>query len=161
ALQWQEKRPEAEACYRKAIELKPDYAEAHYNLGNSLAQQGDLSAAEACYRKALELRPDLAEPHCNLGQVRRRQERFTEALPCLRRGDELRSEYPNWPYPSAKWVQSCERLSRLEHKLPLLLSGKERPADAADGLALGDFCRGRKGCYAAAARFYAGAFAEQ
>ena len=29
---------EAIACYRRALELKPDYAEAHNNLGNCLAR---------------------------------------------------------------------------------------------------------------------------
>jgi serine/threonine protein kinase len=161
-LHTQGKRPEGVACYRKALELKPDYAEAHYNLGNALAQQGDLSGAEACFRKAVEFKPDWPEQLCNLGLVLLWQERFTEALPFLRRGHELGSKSPNWPYPSPRWVQGCERLSRLEDKLPLLLSGKVRPADAADRLALADYCASpHKRCYAAAARFYADAFAEQ
>ena len=32
----------------KAIEIKPNYSEAHYNLGNALREQGDLTAAIAC-----------------------------------------------------------------------------------------------------------------
>jgi len=32
---------EAELSYRKAIELKPDYAEAHLNLGNVLNEIGN------------------------------------------------------------------------------------------------------------------------
>ena len=53
--------PEAVACYRRALELKPDYAEAHNNLGNALKDQGKLDEAVACYRRALELKPDYAE----------------------------------------------------------------------------------------------------
>ena len=55
----------AESC-REAIALKPDYAEAHYNLGNSL-QELDRLDAEESYQIAL--RPDLAEAHSNLGIV--------------------------------------------------------------------------------------------
>ena len=33
---------EAEVSYRKAIELKPDYAEAHSNLGNTLKEHGQI-----------------------------------------------------------------------------------------------------------------------
>ena len=43
---------EAVACYRRALELKPDYAEAHNNLGNALKDQGKPDEAVACYRRA-------------------------------------------------------------------------------------------------------------
>ncbi len=36
----QGKLDEAVACYRRALELKPDYAEAHYNLGIVFKDQG-------------------------------------------------------------------------------------------------------------------------
>jgi tetratricopeptide (TPR) repeat protein len=49
------------------LELKPDYAEAHYNLANLLKEQGYPDEAIASYRRALELKPDLAEAHNNLG----------------------------------------------------------------------------------------------
>ena len=62
----QGKLDEAVACYRRALELKPDFAEAHSNLGNALKDQGKLDEAIACYRRALELKPDYAEAHSNL-----------------------------------------------------------------------------------------------
>ena len=34
-LKDQGKLDEAVACYRRALELKPDFAEAHNNLGNA------------------------------------------------------------------------------------------------------------------------------
>ena len=49
---------EAIAQYRKALEIKPDYAEAHSNLGFALAGRGQFEAAIAHYRKALEIKPD-------------------------------------------------------------------------------------------------------
>ena len=49
------------------MELKPDYAEAHNNLGNAFKDRGKLDEAAACYRRALELKPDYAEAHSNLG----------------------------------------------------------------------------------------------
>ena len=62
----QGKLDEAVACCRRALELKPDFAEAHSNLGNALQDQGKLDEAVACYRRALELKPDFAEAHSNL-----------------------------------------------------------------------------------------------
>ena len=63
------KLKEAEVSTRKAIELNPDYAEAHSNLGNILKNLGKLKEAELLYRKAIELKPDIAEAHSNLGNV--------------------------------------------------------------------------------------------
>ena len=63
----QGKLDEAVAEYRAAIRLKPDYAEAHYNLGIALTDQGKLDEAVAEYRAAIRLQPDYAEAHYNLG----------------------------------------------------------------------------------------------
>ena len=68
---------EAEKSYKKAIELKPDYAEAHYNLGVTLQNNlgvtlqnlGRLDEAEKSYKKAIELKPDFPEAHNNLGNT--------------------------------------------------------------------------------------------
>jgi Flp pilus assembly protein TadD len=43
------------AQYRKALEIKPDYAEPHNNLGIVLAGRGEVEEAIAHYRKALDL----------------------------------------------------------------------------------------------------------
>ena len=45
-LQGLAKSEEAELSYRKAIEIKPDYADAHYNLGNILKDLGKLQEAD-------------------------------------------------------------------------------------------------------------------
>ena len=84
---------EAVACYRRALELKPDFAEAHNNLGNTFKGQGRLDEAVACYRRALELKPDFAEVHDNLGGVLTEQGKLDEAVACYRRALELRPEY--------------------------------------------------------------------
>ncbi len=41
------------AAYHKALELTPDYTDAHYNLGIALKGQAKLDEAVAAYRKAL------------------------------------------------------------------------------------------------------------
>ena len=63
------KSQEAEISYRKAIEIKPDYAEAHSNLGNILRNLGKLEEAEISTRKAIEIKPDFAEAHLNLESI--------------------------------------------------------------------------------------------
>ena len=47
------KLKEAESSYRKAIKIKPDYAEAQYNLGNLLSNFGKLKEAESSFLKVI------------------------------------------------------------------------------------------------------------
>ena len=44
--------------YNKAIELKPDYADAYINRGNARSASGDPAGAIADYTKVIELQPD-------------------------------------------------------------------------------------------------------
>lgn len=54
--------------YKTALEITPDYWEAHYNLGNVLHEVGDLDAAVASYQRSLELNRD-CDTYLNLGNV--------------------------------------------------------------------------------------------
>tara|TARA_B100000214_G_scaffold111141_1_gene78492 strand:- start:615 stop:1691 length:1077 start_codon:yes stop_codon:yes gene_type:complete len=63
------KLEEAEKYFRKAIELKPDFAEANYNMGIILKDLGKLRIAELSYRKAIEIKPNYAEAHYSLGII--------------------------------------------------------------------------------------------
>jgi CHAT domain-containing protein/Flp pilus assembly protein TadD len=60
---------EAIAAYRRAIQLDPNLAVAHNNLGTALAQQGRLQEAEDAYRRAIQLDANLASAYNNLGEV--------------------------------------------------------------------------------------------
>jgi tetratricopeptide (TPR) repeat protein len=61
---------EAIAHYRKAVELKPGFAEAHFNLGVALADRGQVEEAIAHYQKALEIKPDFVDARRNLEALR-------------------------------------------------------------------------------------------
>jgi Flp pilus assembly protein TadD len=151
---------EAEKELRKTLQLKPDLADAHYNLGLVYQEQNRLSAAESEYREVIKLNPADPEGRCNLGLVLQNQGRFAEALEHLRLGHKLGSKRPGWPYPSAQWVQNCERLVELNDKLPEILSGQRKPANIAERVTLASVCQLKKR-YGAAARFYDEAFAEK
>jgi len=45
-------------CFSRAIELKPDFADAHYNLGLALVEMGRLEEAAAPFARAADLAPD-------------------------------------------------------------------------------------------------------
>ena len=75
---------EAEAAYRKAIDLDPNFATAHLNLGNLLQKQGRNTDAEEAFRAALALRPDYGKAWNGLGQVLQHQGRLQDALGAFR-----------------------------------------------------------------------------
>lgn len=66
ALQAKGQLDTATTHYRRAMEIRPDYAPAHNNLGVVLRAQGKLDEAISAYRQALAERPDYAEVHSNL-----------------------------------------------------------------------------------------------
>lgn len=71
---------QAKEAYRRAVELDPEQADAHVNLGRLLHESGDALGAEAHYRRALELRPDDATAAFNLGVALEDQKRDAEAV---------------------------------------------------------------------------------
>jgi tetratricopeptide (TPR) repeat protein len=60
---------QAIAQYEKTIELRPDYAEAYYDLGNCHLQQGNPEKAVKQYEEALKLSPHLVEARNNLATI--------------------------------------------------------------------------------------------
>lgn len=64
-----EKERDAEAAYRRAIELDPALAAAHTNLGNLMHRQGHRGEARESYEKALALDPEQPEARYNLANL--------------------------------------------------------------------------------------------
>ena len=71
---------EAMECHKKAIQLNPKNAEAHYNLGNILLSQNKLKQAISEYEKAVSIKPKYAKANINLAVALARENRFDEAI---------------------------------------------------------------------------------
>ncbi|MFQ5435683.1 MAG: tetratricopeptide repeat protein, partial [Anaerolineae bacterium] len=74
--------------YRRAIDLAPDFADAHFNRGTALRAQGDLAAARDAFATVLRLQPDDAAACSNLGTIYKDQGQVEEAVAWYRRAIE-------------------------------------------------------------------------
>jgi protein O-GlcNAc transferase len=77
----------------RALSIRPDYAEAHNNLGNAFKSHGDLVEAIAHYKRALGLKPDFAEVHNNLGTALKAQGELVRAVASYERALALKPDY--------------------------------------------------------------------
>jgi DNA-binding transcriptional MerR regulator len=75
---------QAREAYEHALELDPDLADAHVNLGRLLHVAGERGRAEPHYREAVKLDPDDPTPHFNLGVLLEEQGRRDEAVHAYR-----------------------------------------------------------------------------
>ena len=87
------KLQEAKVSLHKAIELKPDFAESHFNLGNILKDLGKLQEAEESYRKAIELNSDFTNAHSNLGTILKDLGKLQEAEESYRKAIQLNPDF--------------------------------------------------------------------
>jgi tetratricopeptide (TPR) repeat protein len=89
---------EAISHYKRAIELRPDYIQAHNNLGGALLNKGNTSEAISHYKKAIELQPDYFQAHNNLGNALLNKGNTSEAISHYKRAIELRPDYADAHY---------------------------------------------------------------
>ncbi len=71
---------EAIARYRKALEIDPDYADAHNNLGSALFRAGRVDEAIPHFEDALRINPGDAKAHNNLATALAQKGRVAEAV---------------------------------------------------------------------------------
>lgn len=79
--------------FSKALQIKPDFAEAHNNMGVAMEKQGNFSEAARHYREALRIKYDYAEAHNNLGVVLAKQGNFSEAIKHYLKALQTSSKY--------------------------------------------------------------------
>jgi len=83
---------------QKSVQLAPQDAEAHYNLGNTLKELGRLDEAEASYTQAIALKPDYAKARSNLGATLQELGRFEEAEASYSQAIAVKPDYAEARY---------------------------------------------------------------
>ncbi len=108
----------AEAEYRTAIRIEPDFIPARVNLAMLCDMQGRKGEAEALFREVVELDANMAEAHYSLGLLLAEDEsRMEEAVESLRRAAELSPENARIHYNFGLALQKLQRWAESEEPL--------------------------------------------
>jgi len=84
---------DAVACFCRALQVEPTYADAHVNLGSALQDRAQVAEAVASYRRALEIEPEDARAHVNLGNALQDLGQLQQAAASYRRALEVRPDF--------------------------------------------------------------------
>ena len=84
---------EAISQYREALGMKPDDADARYDLANALCRKGVWDEAIGEYQAELQLKPDDPEGHNNLGVALFRKGNLNEAIGQFQEALRLKPDY--------------------------------------------------------------------
>jgi predicted O-linked N-acetylglucosamine transferase (SPINDLY family) len=84
---------EAIESFDKAIQYKPDFAEAYYNKGVLLQSAKDDVAATSYFKKAISINPDYAEAYANLGNIWEQAEELDLALESYSKAIDINGNY--------------------------------------------------------------------
>ena len=84
---------DAEAAYRKVLDIDPDHADAHHLMGVLAFHTARYDMAVDHHGKALALLPDFADAHANLGNALRALGRLDDAVASYRRAIRLKPEH--------------------------------------------------------------------
>ena len=83
----------AAACYRKLLEIDPNWVTAQNHLGYIAMAQGRFDEAEDHFRTYGFVAPDQANPHDSMGELYTLTGRYEEAAEEFRRALEIRSDF--------------------------------------------------------------------
>ena len=76
-------------CYKKAIRIKPDYADLYNNMAAALKEKGDLEAAIDSCKEALKIKPYYAEAYINMGNTLQEKGDLDAAIDCYKKALKL------------------------------------------------------------------------
>jgi tetratricopeptide (TPR) repeat protein len=138
---------EAIAHYEQALRIEPDFAEAHYNLGDALARLGKVPDAIGHFEQALRLKLDYAEAYNSLGNLLATEGRTAEAIEQFQKALAVKPDYAKARYNLAdiltahgRWDEAMEQYQQelkqmpdstyVHYQLGLLLQGQGKFAPA-------------------------------
>lgn len=136
ALQGQGRFEEALGYYRRALEVKPDHANAHFNMGIIAHRRGDEDEAARRYERAIEADAGHGRAHMNLAALLLSRAEPERAIEHCRAAVEAR---PDLSGPHLTWGRALTALGeRDEALLHFRVAARLDPDDPRLHVALGD-----------------------
>jgi Flp pilus assembly protein TadD len=126
------KREQAVDHLRKALQLKPDFADAQNNLGAGLAQMGDQQGAEMAFRTALTIDPYNAETRANLGRLLAGKGDWKQAAFHLQKAVQLDSTDANAHMAYTVVLLQMHRLPEAESEAKAAVKANPKSSQAED-----------------------------
>jgi len=130
------RRAEAEAAYRRALEIYPDYAQMHFNLGRLLLDGGDGAGAVEHLSRAARLSPSNPRPYKSLAPLLERMGRRDEALAAYEAGTRLDPGDAGLRFNHGRALLASDRPAEAEQVLAALARDHPQAVPARLGLAL-------------------------
>jgi Tfp pilus assembly protein PilF len=130
ALNARKQHQKALESFDLAIQLQPDFFEAHGNRGAMLAALGRHHDAIQSYRTALAIKSDFADAHCNIGSALTHLQRYDEALASLDRALALRPDYPDALYNRGNALKALKRYEEALESYDRAIALQPNHADA-------------------------------
>ncbi|HUB67446.1 MAG TPA: tetratricopeptide repeat protein [Candidatus Methylacidiphilales bacterium] len=101
-----------ETLWRDVLVKNPGCWMADDNLGDILAQKGDMAGAAALFQKALDLNPNYAEAHNNVGVILAQKGQMAEAMAHFQKALELNPNSADAHYDLGKAFMQQGQLDR-------------------------------------------------
>jgi len=117
-----------------SVQLAPQLADAHSNLGNTFQKLDRFDEAEASYTRALMLKPDYAETHNNLGATLKQLGRLDEAEASYTLAIALAPEFTEAHYNLGNTLKELGRLNEAEVSYAQAIALKPDYAEAYSNL---------------------------
>lgn len=106
----EERYADAVEAYRRAISLRPDYAEAFFNLGNVMRATGDTADAQDAYQAAVACDPHLHWAWYNLADIQEETGRLRDAVASLERAVAISPTYADAHFNLARCYERIGRV---------------------------------------------------
>jgi len=110
--------------------IKPNHAEAYYNMGISLKEQRKLDEAIVAYNKAISIKPDYADAYNNMGIALKEQRKLDEAIVAYNKVISIKPDYADAYYNMGIALKEQRKLDEAIEAYNKAISIKPDYADA-------------------------------
>ena len=80
-------------AFQKVISLKPNFADAYFNMGVALNDQGKMEEAIKAYNKAISLKPNYADAYYNMADILKDQGKLNKAIEAYNKALSIKPDF--------------------------------------------------------------------